>query len=84
VLASMVVFALVHPVDGALVNGGGSVSDGQIVLWATIATIGLVLGVAAVQTGRLAASIIAHMVINAVAASLALGLWDRLDGLSPI
>ena len=56
---------------------GGIFGAGQIVLWLSIATLGLALAIAAVVTERLAAPIIAHVVINGLASAGALGYFDR-------
>lgn len=72
VIGSLLVFVPIHLADG------GILSDGQIVLWVSIATLGAALAIAAVVTERLAAPIIAHVIINAIASAGALGYFDRL------
>ncbi len=71
VIGSLVLFVPVHLADG------GVFSDGQIVLWLSIATLGTALAIAAVVTERLAAPIIAHVIINGLASAGALGYFDR-------
>jgi uncharacterized protein len=78
VIVSLLAFVPMHLADGGLGPGGGGLTDGQIVLWATIGSLGLVLAITAVSTGRLAASIVAHMIINAIGVIGALGLWGDL------
>lgn len=78
VIVSLLAFVPMHLADGGLITGDGGVTDGQIVLWATIGALGLVLAIAAVSTGRLGASIVAHMVINAIGVAGALGAWGDL------
>lgn len=72
VIGSLLVFVPIHFADG------GIFSAGQLVLWVSIAALGAVLAVTAVMTKRLAAPIIAHMIINAVASAGALGYFDAL------
>ncbi len=72
VIGSLVVFVPIHIADGGVFSGG------QVVLWASIATLGAVLAIAAVMTERLAASIFAHMIINAIGSAGALGYFDSL------
>jgi membrane protease YdiL (CAAX protease family) len=69
---SLLFFVPVHLADG------GITGDGQIVLWASIAALGAVLSAAAIITGRLAAPIIGHVVINAFGVAGALGYLDFL------
>ncbi len=77
VIASLLTFVPIHFADGGIITDGTpAITDGQIVLWATIAALGLVLAVVTVVTDRLAPAIIAHMGINAVGAVGALGVWD--------
>lgn len=64
VIASTLLFTVVH------VNG--SELDGQLVLWASIATVGLVLGIAAVWVNRLWPCIIAHIIFNGFSTLVAL------------
>jgi membrane protease YdiL (CAAX protease family) len=78
VVVSLLGFVPIHFADGGILDGRGVISDGQVVLWSSIATLGLVLAVAAVATGRLASSIVAHMIINAAGVAAALGLWGEL------
>ena len=80
VVGSLIAFVPVHLADGGVFRDGLIPTDGQLVLWATIGTLGLVLAIVTVSTGRLAGAIIAHIVINAVGAAGALGLWDDLAG----
>ncbi len=72
VVGSLVLFVPIHLADG------GVFSDGQLVLWLSIATLGAALAIAAVVTERLAASIIAHVIINGLASAGALGYFDRV------
>ncbi|MGI9595685.1 MAG: CPBP family intramembrane glutamic endopeptidase, partial [Acidimicrobiales bacterium] len=72
VIGSVVLFTAIHPADG------GYFSSGQLVLWAAIGALALVLTMAAVMTERLAASMIAHVIINALASLRALGHFDGL------
>jgi membrane protease YdiL (CAAX protease family) len=76
VIASVVIFTVIHPADG------GYFSAGQIVLWSAIGTLALVFTLTTVMTGRLAGAIIAHCLVNAVATMGALGHFDRLADLS--
>lgn len=79
VIASLLTFVPIHFADGGIITDGTpAVTDGQIVLWATIGALGLVLAIVTVVTGRLAAAIIAHMGINTVGAVGALGLWESV------
>ena len=77
VIGSLLVFVPIHFADG------GILGPGQIVLWASIATLGAVLAIAAVKTRRLAAPIIAHVLINGIASAGALGWFDRLSDSLP-
>lgn len=78
VIASLLFFVPIHFADS-----GDLLGDGQLVLWASIAALGTVLAIAAVMTKRLAAPIVAHMIINGIGAAGALGYLDRLtDGLA--
>lgn len=72
VIVSILAFAPLHIADG------GFFSDGQVVLLAAIGTLALVFTITALVTGRLGASIIAHMIVNAVGVVTALGYLDRL------
>lgn len=81
IVVSLAAFVPFHAAEGGVFTDGLMPTDGQIVLWATISALGLVLGVVAVSTGRLAGAVIAHMVINAVGAAGALGFWDDLTTL---
>ena len=72
VIVSVVAFAPLHIADG------GFFSAGQVVLLAAIGTLAVVFAVTALVTGRLAASIIAHMIVNAVGVATALGYVERL------
>ncbi len=76
VIGSVVLFTVIHPADG------GYFSSGQLVLWSAIGALALVLTMAAVMTERLAASMIAHVIINAMASLRALGHLDGLLGAS--
>ena len=79
VIGSLLTFVPIHFADGGLfVDGQFAISDGQWVLWASIASLGLVLAIATVMTGRLAAAIVAHAIINAVGVAGALGVWGDL------
>jgi membrane protease YdiL (CAAX protease family) len=71
VIGSLLVFVPIHLADGGVFGAG------QIVLWASIATLGAALGITAAVTGRLAAPIIAHVIINGLASARALGFFDR-------
>ncbi len=51
--------------------------QGTTVLFASIFTVGLVLGAVTVKTDRLAPAIIAHMIFNAVGSAAALGWFDQ-------
>lgn len=76
VAASLLTFVPIHFADGGIITDGTpSITDGQIVLWATIAALGLVLAAVTISTGRLAAAIVAHMGINTVGAIGALGYF---------
>ncbi len=77
VAGSVVIFTVIHPADG------GFLSSGQVVLWSAIAGYAVVLSVAAVLTQRLAASMIAHVIINALASLRALGHFDGLTDQLP-
>lgn len=77
VIGSLLIFVPIHIADGGLFSGG------QVVLWASIATLGLVLTMAAVMTERLAAPIIAHILINGIASAGALGYLDALTDRLP-
>lgn len=82
VIASLLTFVPIHFADGGIITEGTpAVTDGQIVLWATIGALGLVLAVVTIYTGRLAAAIVAHMGINAIGAIGALGYFG-VSGLS--
>lgn len=72
VIGSLVAFVPIHIADGGIFGAG------QIVLWLSIATLGLALAIATVVTKRLAAPIIAHIVINGLASAGALGYFDGL------
>lgn len=72
VIGSVALFTVIHPADG------GYFSSGQLVLWSAIGALALVLTMAAVLTERLAASMIAHVIINALASLRALGHFDSL------
>lgn len=83
VIASLLTFVPIHFADGGIITDGTpAITDGQIVLWATIAALGLVLAIVTVVTERLAAAIIAHMGINSIGALGALGVWDSV-GFAP-
>jgi membrane protease YdiL (CAAX protease family) len=70
-IVSLLIFVLIHfPDSGDLA--------GIAVLWASILALGLVLTVAAIQTGRLGGAIVAHIIINAFGAAGALGAFDEL------
>lgn len=71
VVVSVLAFAPLHLADG------GFLSSGQIVLVAAISTLGLAFAITAEVTGRLGASIIAHVIVNAIGAGAALGYFDR-------
>lgn len=73
VIGSLVLFVPIHFADGGIFTGG------QLVLWVSIASLGGVLAIAAVMTERLGASIVAHMIINAIASAGALGYFDSLS-----
>ena len=77
VIGSLLVFVPIHFADG------GIFSAGQIVLWSSIATLGAVLAIAALQTGRLAAPIVAHVIINGLASAAALGYFDAITDQLP-
>ena len=70
VLGSTVIFTLPH------YTGAGPA--GTLVLFSSIATIGLVLAVVAVAADRIGPTIIAHALFNAVGAAGALGLFGDL------
>ncbi|MGH1491721.1 MAG: lysostaphin resistance A-like protein, partial [Acidimicrobiales bacterium] len=54
VIGSLLVFVPIHFADGGIITDGApAITDGQIVLWATIAALGLVLAVVTVVTDRL-------------------------------
>ncbi len=72
VIGSLLIFVPIHFADG------GIFSAGQLVLWVSIAALGAVLAITAVVTERLAAPIIAHVIINGVASASALGYFDGL------
>ena len=76
VAASILSFVPLHLADG------GVFSAGQLVLWATIGTLGGILAAAALMTRRLAAPIVAHILINAFGAAAALGAFDSFIELS--
>ncbi len=77
VIGSLLIFVPIHIADGGIFTGG------QIVLWASIATLGAVLAIAAVMTERLAASIVAHIIINAIGSAGALGYFDSFTDQLP-
>ena len=77
VIGSLLIFVPIHLADGGLFTGG------QLVLWASIAVLGGVLSIAAVMTERLAAPIIAHMIINGIGSAGALGYLDALTDQLP-
>lgn len=72
VIISVLAFAPLHIADGGFFSGG------QVVLLAAIGSLAVVFAVTALVTGRLGASIIAHMIVNAVGVATALGYLDRL------
>lgn len=72
VIGSLLIFVPIHIADG------GPFNSGQIVLWLSIATLGAALGITAAVTRRLAAPIVAHVLINGLASASALGYFDRL------
>ncbi len=72
VIGSLAIFVPIHLADGGLFGAG------QIVLWLSIATLGAALGICAAVTRRLAAPIIAHVLINGLASASALGYFDQL------
>ncbi|MEM7326896.1 MAG: CPBP family intramembrane glutamic endopeptidase, partial [Actinomycetota bacterium] len=71
VIVSIMAFAPLHVADGGFFSGG------QVVLLAAIGTLALVFAITALVTERLGASIIAHMIVNAVGVITALGYLDR-------
>lgn len=77
VIGSLLIFVPIHIADGGLFTGG------QLVLWASIASLGAVLSIAAVKTERLAAPIIAHMIINGIGSAGALGYFDGITDQLP-
>ncbi|MEM9565130.1 MAG: CPBP family intramembrane glutamic endopeptidase [Actinomycetota bacterium] len=79
VIGSLLTFVPIHFADGGVfVDGRFAITDGQIVLWATIAALGLVLAVVTVRTERLAAAIVAHILINGVGVIGALEVFGEL------
>ncbi len=79
VIGSQLTFVPIHFADGGvLVDGRLAITDGQIVLWATIAALGLVLAVVTVRTERLAAAIVAHILINGVGVIGALEVFGEI------
>lgn len=62
IVVSSVIFALIHYIG----PGGDGSWDGQIVLWATIGSVGLGLAVAAHYLKRIMPGVIAHAVFNAL------------------
>jgi membrane protease YdiL (CAAX protease family) len=77
VVGSLLLFVPIHLADSGI-------GAGQVVLWVSIALLGLVLAVTAVVTERLAAPILAHMIINAIGAGGALGYLGGPGALLPI
>ncbi len=85
VIGSLLAFVPIHLADGGVFTDEGfGINDGQLVLWATIGALGLVLAVATVLTKRLGAAIVAHVLINAVGVVGALGLWEDLGLARPL
>lgn len=58
IIGSTFLFGIIH------LNGEPITSDGQIVLWASIGTVGLILGITAQYVGRLGPCVIAHVIFN--------------------
>jgi uncharacterized protein len=67
VIGSTALFTVVHYIGGS--------ADGTVVLFASIASVGLVLAVTTAVTNRLGPAIIAHVLFNAVGSATALGLF---------
>lgn len=72
VIFSVLFFAPIHIADG------GPFSMGQVVLWAAIGTLGTILALAALYTNRLAAPIVAHVLVNSFGVAAALGAFDSI------
>ena len=72
VVFSVLFFAPIHIADG------GPFSMGQVVLWAAIGTLGTILALAALYTNRLAAPIVAHVLVNSFGVAAALGAFDSI------
>lgn len=70
VIASTIIFTLPHFIGGTFQE--------TIVLFSSIGAVGVVLALAAIYTNRLGASMVAHMIFNAIGASAALGLFDDI------
>ncbi len=73
VIGSLLAFVPFHIADGGLFT------EGQLVLWSATGTLGVILAICALRTGRLGAPIVAHVIVNAIGSIAALGVLPGAD-----